>query len=270
MLCHAVHACRGGGGHGSPPMDTSGQLGRGGTSHPGKVTGVLAGKFVVQVSRVRSGQAGPDSGRMAWHWLANTVGRKRCRRHTSPAAACAWHRHACCWLLAPLPPSAAAAAAGHHWALPYDGHHRRRRALLVGSQRLGPAGAHRAGQGRRGRPHALQQRAQLPQRRVSARSSHAACRNPLRGGPGTVHERPRHCHAWRARVREIYGEHVPNFESQACRPMVLRPAVRGKQQYACMCMWGESKRRCQAASGSNACVPSTRRAGRRRSRRWPR
>ncbi len=32
---------KGGGGHGSPPMDASGQLGRGGTSQAARVTGVL-------------------------------------------------------------------------------------------------------------------------------------------------------------------------------------------------------------------------------------
>lgn len=32
---------RGGGGHGSPPMDASGQLGRGGDSSPGRVLGDL-------------------------------------------------------------------------------------------------------------------------------------------------------------------------------------------------------------------------------------
>ncbi|GIL90771.1 hypothetical protein Vretimale_16845 [Volvox reticuliferus] len=40
---------RGGGGHGSPPLDASGQLGRGGTREPGPVEGPLRGKFVVQV-----------------------------------------------------------------------------------------------------------------------------------------------------------------------------------------------------------------------------
>ncbi|EFJ44442.1 hypothetical protein VOLCADRAFT_64836 [Volvox carteri f. nagariensis] len=40
---------RGGGGHGSPPLDASGQLGRGGTKEPGPVEGPLRGKFVVQV-----------------------------------------------------------------------------------------------------------------------------------------------------------------------------------------------------------------------------
>ncbi|GFR45882.1 hypothetical protein Agub_g7335 [Astrephomene gubernaculifera] len=40
---------RGGGGHGSPPLDASGQLGRTqGDSRPGPVGGPLAGKFVVQ------------------------------------------------------------------------------------------------------------------------------------------------------------------------------------------------------------------------------
>ncbi|GIL66835.1 hypothetical protein Vafri_20228 [Volvox africanus] len=40
---------RGGGGHGSTPLDASGQLGRGGTREPGAVEGPLRGKFVVQV-----------------------------------------------------------------------------------------------------------------------------------------------------------------------------------------------------------------------------
>ncbi|GIL90772.1 hypothetical protein Vretimale_16845 [Volvox reticuliferus] len=40
---------RGGGGHGSPPLDASGQLGRGGGHEPGAVEGPLRGKFVVQV-----------------------------------------------------------------------------------------------------------------------------------------------------------------------------------------------------------------------------
>ncbi|KAG2484068.1 hypothetical protein HYH03_017088 [Edaphochlamys debaryana] len=39
---------RGGGGHGSPPLDASGQLGRGGSTAPGRVEGALKGKFVVQ------------------------------------------------------------------------------------------------------------------------------------------------------------------------------------------------------------------------------
>ncbi|GLI71601.1 hypothetical protein VaNZ11_016865 [Volvox africanus] len=39
---------RGGGGHGSPPLDASGQLGRGGSQEPGPVEGPLRGKFVVQ------------------------------------------------------------------------------------------------------------------------------------------------------------------------------------------------------------------------------
>ncbi|GLC45365.1 hypothetical protein PLESTB_000314600 [Pleodorina starrii] len=40
---------RGGGGHGSPPLAASGQLGRGGSKEPGPVEGPLVGKFVVQV-----------------------------------------------------------------------------------------------------------------------------------------------------------------------------------------------------------------------------
>lgn len=40
--------CRGGGGHGSPPLAASGQLGRGGTTAPAPVGGPLEGKFVVQ------------------------------------------------------------------------------------------------------------------------------------------------------------------------------------------------------------------------------
>ncbi|GLC68263.1 hypothetical protein PLESTF_000668100 [Pleodorina starrii] len=40
---------KGGGGHGSPPLAASGQLGRGGSKEPGPVEGPLRGKFVVQV-----------------------------------------------------------------------------------------------------------------------------------------------------------------------------------------------------------------------------
>lgn len=40
---------KGGGGHGSQPLEASGQLGRGGSRAPGKVEGALGGKFVVQV-----------------------------------------------------------------------------------------------------------------------------------------------------------------------------------------------------------------------------
>ncbi|GLC45471.1 hypothetical protein PLESTB_000317600 [Pleodorina starrii] len=40
---------KGGGGHGSPPLAASGQLGRGGSKEPGPVEGPLVGKFVVQV-----------------------------------------------------------------------------------------------------------------------------------------------------------------------------------------------------------------------------
>lgn len=44
---------RGGGGHGSPPLDASGQLGRGGNTQPGPVGGPLQGKFAVQVGAGR-------------------------------------------------------------------------------------------------------------------------------------------------------------------------------------------------------------------------
>lgn len=40
---------RGGGGHGSKPLDASGQLGRDGDRQPGRVKGALLGKTVVQV-----------------------------------------------------------------------------------------------------------------------------------------------------------------------------------------------------------------------------
>ncbi|KAG2451726.1 hypothetical protein HYH02_003506 [Chlamydomonas schloesseri] len=65
---------RGGGGHGSPPLDASGQLGRGGSTQPGPVHGPLEGKFVVQaiVGRYHT-MAVTEDGEL-WSWGLNDWG----------------------------------------------------------------------------------------------------------------------------------------------------------------------------------------------------
>ncbi|KAG2441828.1 hypothetical protein HXX76_003436 [Chlamydomonas incerta] len=65
---------RGGGGHGSPPLDASGQLGRGGNTQPGPVGGPLEGKFVVQaiVGRYHT-MAVTEDGEL-WSWGLNDWG----------------------------------------------------------------------------------------------------------------------------------------------------------------------------------------------------
>ncbi|KAL6759191.1 hypothetical protein V8C86DRAFT_1350553 [Haematococcus lacustris] len=59
---------RGGGGHGSLPMDASGQLGRGGTNAPGVVGGELQGEFAVQavVGRYHTLAVTEDGGVYSW------------------------------------------------------------------------------------------------------------------------------------------------------------------------------------------------------------
>ncbi|PNW71586.1 hypothetical protein CHLRE_16g660390v5 [Chlamydomonas reinhardtii] len=65
---------RGGGGHGSPPLDASGQLGRGGNTQPGPVGGPLQGKFAVQaiVGRYHT-MAVTEDGEL-WSWGLNDWG----------------------------------------------------------------------------------------------------------------------------------------------------------------------------------------------------
>lgn len=66
---------RGGGGHGSPPLDASGQLGRSeGDARPGRVGGPLAGKYVVQVAAGRYHSMAVTDGGQLYTWGLNDHG----------------------------------------------------------------------------------------------------------------------------------------------------------------------------------------------------